>query len=86
MDRPEGAVRMAIKSFDEVEFLTYRQDSPSSVACGAQTPAYRVLATFRTDIPVDGAKHAEIVRWRLNCCRTGMRRSREVEEIGELVS
>ncbi|MGC4082387.1 MAG: tetratricopeptide repeat protein [Vicinamibacterales bacterium] len=55
VDRPEGAVRMAIKSFDEVEFLTYRQDSPSSVACGAQTPAYRVLATFRTDIPVDGA-------------------------------
>ncbi|HUR32358.1 MAG TPA: tetratricopeptide repeat protein [Vicinamibacterales bacterium] len=55
IDGTSGPVRLAVKSFDEVEFLTYRQDSPASVACGAQRPAFPALATFRTDAPLAGA-------------------------------
>jgi tetratricopeptide (TPR) repeat protein len=55
IDSAEGPVRLAVKSLNDVEFLTYRQDSPASVSCGAQRPAFRVLATFRTDLPVAGA-------------------------------
>ena len=49
IDTASGPLRAAVKTFDEVEFLTYRPDSPTSVPCGAQRPAYRVLATYRTD-------------------------------------
>ena len=56
IDAPAGPVRLAVKTFDDVEFLTYRPDSPTSVPCGAQRPAYRVLATFRVDAaPLPGA-------------------------------
>ena len=55
VDAASGPVRLAVKGFDEVEFLTYRPDSPTSVACGPQKPSFRVLATFRTDAPVAGA-------------------------------
>jgi tetratricopeptide (TPR) repeat protein len=55
VDTAAGPVRLAVKTFGDVEFITYRQDSPDSVACGPQRPAYRVLATFRTDAPVAGA-------------------------------
>ncbi len=51
VDTPGGPVRMAAPSFSVIELLTYRQDSPSGVACGSQRPAYRVFATFRTDTP-----------------------------------
>ncbi len=49
IDTASGPLRAAVKTFDEVEFLTYRPDSPTAVPCGAQRPAYRVLATYRTD-------------------------------------
>ena len=55
VDTDAGPVRLAVKSLEDVDFLTYRQDSPGSIACGAQRPAYRVLATFRNDAPVAGA-------------------------------
>lgn len=54
VDAASGPVRLAVKSFDEVEFLSYRQDSPTAIACGAQKPAYRVLATFRTGTALAG--------------------------------
>jgi hypothetical protein len=56
IDTDSGAVSITATRFDEIEFLTYRQDSPGSVACGPQRPAFRVLATFRTDgAPIAGA-------------------------------
>lgn len=55
IDTDTGPLRMSVASFDQIEFITYRDDSPGSVACGPQTPAFRVLATFRTDMPVAGA-------------------------------
>jgi tetratricopeptide (TPR) repeat protein len=55
VDTDAGPVRLAVKRLEDVDFLTYRQDSPGSIACGAQRPAYRVLATFRNDAPVAGA-------------------------------
>ena len=55
VDTDAGPVRLAVKSLEDVDFLTYRQDSPGSVACGAQRPAFRVLATFRSDAPIAGA-------------------------------
>ena len=51
IETASGPVPLATARFEDVEFLTYRQDSPGSVPCGAQRPAYRVLATFRTDAP-----------------------------------
>ena len=59
VDAAAGPVRLAVKTFDEVEFLTYRPDSPTAVPCGPQRPAYRVLATFRIDAaPLAGANTA----------------------------
>jgi hypothetical protein len=55
VDTDGGPVRLAVKSLEDVDFLTYRQDSPGSIACGAQRPAFRVLATFRSDAPIAGA-------------------------------
>ena len=56
VDTSSGAVRIAAARFEDVEFLTYRQDSPGAAPCGPQRPAYRVLATFRTDgTPIAGA-------------------------------
>ena len=51
IDGENGAVRIAAARFEDIEFLTYRQDTPGSVSCGPQRPAYRALATFRTDGP-----------------------------------
>ncbi len=59
IDAAAGPVRLAVKTFNEVEFLTYRPDSPASVPCGVQRPSYRVLATFRVDpAPLAGANTA----------------------------
>jgi Tfp pilus assembly protein PilF len=56
IDTDNGVVRIAAARFEDIEFLTYRQDTPGSVPCGPQRPAFRVLATFRTDgAPVPGA-------------------------------
>ena len=59
IDAAAGPMRLAVKTFDEVEFLTYRPDSPTAVPCGPQRPSYRVLATFRVDAaPLPGANTA----------------------------
>ena len=49
-------LRLSTRSFDEVEFISYRKDGPKGVACGEQRPLFPVLATFRAgDRPgVDG--------------------------------
>ena len=49
IDAAEGTVRLAAASLTDVEFLSYRPDSPTSIACGAQNPALRVLATYRSE-------------------------------------
>ena len=54
VDTSTGPVRLAVKRLEEVDFLTYRQDSPASIACGAQRPAFPVLATYRNDAPIAG--------------------------------
>ena len=44
----EGELRrFAAEQFDQVEFITYRPEPPSSVACGRVPPPRRVLATYR---------------------------------------
>jgi len=49
-------LRLSARSFEEVEFISYRKNGPGGVACGEQRPLFPVLATFRaTDQPgVDG--------------------------------
>jgi len=49
-------LRLSARSFDEVEFISYRKNGPNGVACGEQRPLFPVLATFRAgDQPgVDG--------------------------------
>jgi tetratricopeptide (TPR) repeat protein len=51
-------IRLSARTFDEVEFISYRKNGPSGVACGDQRPLFPVLATFRaSDRPgtdVDG--------------------------------
>jgi len=54
VDTSTGPVRLAVKRLEDVDFLTYRQDSPGSIACGAQRPAFPVLATYRNDAPIAG--------------------------------
>jgi hypothetical protein len=36
-------------SLNHDDILTYRPHSPTTIACGAQNPALRVLATYRTE-------------------------------------
>lgn len=55
IDMPAGAVRLGARAFADVEFVSYRPDSPTGIPCGVQQPAYRVLATYRPDTPVAGA-------------------------------
>jgi tetratricopeptide (TPR) repeat protein len=40
-------IRLAARSFDDVEFISYRKNGPSGVSCGDQRPLFPVLATFR---------------------------------------
>ena len=51
VETASGPARLAVPSFDDVEFLSYRPDAPAGIPCGPQRPSYRVLATFRTDAP-----------------------------------
>ena len=46
VDAASGPVRLAIKGFDEVEFLSYRQDTPTNVGCGLIRPAQRAHHTL----------------------------------------
>ena len=45
----ETVLLAAEGNLTDVEFLSYRPDSPTSIACGAQNPALRVLATYRSE-------------------------------------
>ena len=49
-------LRLSARSFEAIEFISYRKNGPSGVACGEQRPLFPVLATFRAaDQPgVDG--------------------------------
>ena len=55
VDAPGGALRLQAAAFDRIEFISYRQDGPSSVACGAVAPALRVIATYRVGVGDAGA-------------------------------
>jgi Flp pilus assembly protein TadD len=41
-------LRLAAKQLSDVDFITYRSDTPGSVACGALTMPMRVLVTYRS--------------------------------------
>lgn len=43
-----ATLRLAVTKLDQVQFISYRQDSPGSVGCGTFPNAHRVLATYRT--------------------------------------
>jgi tetratricopeptide (TPR) repeat protein len=48
-------LRLSARSFDEVEFISYRKNGPNGVSCGDQRPPFPVLATFRAgDSPRGG--------------------------------
>jgi hypothetical protein len=50
--------RLSARSYDDVEFVSYRKVGPRSVSCGDQRPLFPVLATFRAgdqpDSGIDG--------------------------------
>jgi tetratricopeptide (TPR) repeat protein len=58
IDRDGRILRLAARRFEDVEFISYRKNSPGGVSCGPQQPALPVLATFRSAEPpgrdVDG--------------------------------
>ena len=49
IDTADGSLTLAATRLEDVEFLTYRRDTPRIVSCGPQRPSYRVLATFRKE-------------------------------------
>jgi tetratricopeptide (TPR) repeat protein len=42
-----GLLRLTAPAFQQIEFISYRDDAPQSVQCGAIEPVQRVIATFR---------------------------------------
>ncbi len=56
-------LHFSASKFEEVDFITYRADSPDSVRCGAIQPPSRILATYRVpDAPVGhGAADGRLV-------------------------
>lgn len=55
-------LRLGAQRFDQIAFITYRSNTPSSVSCGPQATPPPVLATYRTGGPrIEGAAHGEIV-------------------------
>lgn len=54
IDAATGPIRIAAPGFPNVEFFSYRQDPPGGIPCGPQQPAFRVLATYRDDAPIEG--------------------------------
>jgi tetratricopeptide (TPR) repeat protein len=61
IDRDGAMLRLAAATFDEVEFLSYRRNTPNGVRCGAQQPALPVLATFRSMAAPGGAVGGQLV-------------------------
>jgi tetratricopeptide (TPR) repeat protein len=48
-------IRLSARTFDAVEFISYRKNGPNGVSCGDQRPLFPVLATFRaSDQPGSG--------------------------------
>jgi hypothetical protein len=42
-----GGVGLGAKRFEDIDFITYRTDSPGTVSCGPLPSPVRVLATYR---------------------------------------
>jgi hypothetical protein len=40
-------MRLNAASFQQIEFISYRDDAPKGIPCGAIEPVQRVLATFK---------------------------------------
>ena len=53
-------LRLAAKQLSDVDFITYRSDTPGSVSCGALPMPMRILITYRSratstaDAMIDG--------------------------------
>ena len=47
IDADGRTLRLSMRTFDEVQFLSYRDDGPRTISCGDQRPAFPVFATFR---------------------------------------
>jgi tetratricopeptide (TPR) repeat protein len=47
VDTTVGPLRLTAASFQQIEFISYRDDAPKGVPCGAIEPVQRVIATFR---------------------------------------
>ena len=47
IDADGRTLRLSMRTFDEVQFLSYRVDGPRSISCGAQQPVFPVFATYR---------------------------------------
>lgn len=46
-----GTLNLTTKQFTDVQFITYRSDTPTSIGCGPIRPSQRVLATYRAGQP-----------------------------------
>jgi tetratricopeptide (TPR) repeat protein len=60
LDTTAGPLRLTAISFQQIEFISYRDDAPKGVPCGAIKPVQRVIATFRR-AGVKAAGEAEAV-------------------------
>ena len=45
---PDREARLSAAAFDKIDFLTYRQEPPGQVACGARKPPERVYVTYKS--------------------------------------
>ncbi len=50
-----GMLRLSALAFTDVDFITYRTDSPTAIGCGPLARPMPALATYRTDGPTRGA-------------------------------
>src|SRR5581483_5143397 len=47
VDTSAGPIRLTAPSFEEIEFISYRNDAPKGIPCGTIDPVQRVLVTFK---------------------------------------
>jgi len=47
METDGRTLKFGLDKFENVQFLSYRQDAPARVGCGPVVPPQRVLATYR---------------------------------------
>jgi tetratricopeptide (TPR) repeat protein len=57
----DQTLRVGATRFDQIDFVSYRSDAPTSVSCGPVQAPLRVLATYRAGAKFEGAAHGEIV-------------------------